>query len=657
MDKVIGLSPTHACPVTTGGLLTSHQGTLQETLIDCFRRQQFCDVTVEVSSALRTHPTVILAHRVVLAAKSPHLKTLFSGPQLSFGGSRSNLSRAPSSQSNSSRKSSAYFSKSSSEGEVNIIRSTEDLHSLFRPAVVTLKITNATPHAVQLVVEYAYTGKLLVTADNVREVFDAGQAMGMNCVLEKCRLFLDSRPPDVTISLLVGLHEHGSPGARFSRFQEMLFGLCEEKFEAMMSSSMFCTLPFELIQELLQSSRLCVYSEEQVFQGVMKWLHRRHESLPRLEQLMGLVRLPMLSPEFLIYCVQPLLSQLNTQRFHFQLNQALCHHSKLGSRVHLHDNNGTSDQFLPRNYADQSATMLYSFGGHYTDSHDQDQAVVERLELRVDSTASRSWAPVSCCGTLFRRHAAIVSSGSVVYVLGGLVGEDASDAANVCDVGSAGCDWHALPSMLAPRESTAATVHHGDVYAIGGCTAGQTLDLVERYSWRLSSWLLMAPLSAPRAASGAASTASFVFAVGGCCGGEALSSVECFNVIDNEWHTLAPMSQKRSSPAVVILGSKLLVLGGFDGIEALRSCEAWDLTSQTWRPFPAMNRARACATAVVCNELVIVVGGHDDCHALSCGETFNPATEQWTLLPAMSVPRGNCGLLVKEGSASRETLC
>ena len=238
-----------------------------------------------------------------------------------------------------------------------------------------------------------------------------------------------------------------------------------------------------------------------------------------------------------------------------------------------------TDQFTPRQYADRSVGVLFAVGGSVAQERDDPSSWIDRMELGSRSGADDSWALVPSVAPPMRRHSAVVSDGQTVYVLGGSSGDEATDAMDFCEVGSDTFQWHPLSSMLAPRENAAATIHQGDIYAIGGCTAGQTLDLVERFSWRLKTWILMAPLSTPRAAAGAASSDGSVFAVGGCVGGEALASVECFDVVDNEWHSLPAMSSPRASPAVAMLGSNLIVLGGYDGMHALRTCETFDLVS------------------------------------------------------------------------------
>lgn len=71
-------------------------------------------------------------------------------------------------------------------------------------------------------------------------------------------------------------------------------------FQAVSQGEEFLSLPLADVKDLICKDELYIASEEQVFEAVMRWIKHESDRADKLPELLGLVKLPLLSPEYLV---------------------------------------------------------------------------------------------------------------------------------------------------------------------------------------------------------------------------------------------------------------------------------------------------------------------------------------------------------------------
>lgn len=657
---------------------------------ELYHNQELCDVAINVvgndrpspaHSPMSQTPNVILAHRVVLAAHSPQLRAIFASSPASpvttplhYPITRSRSVESASSPSQHTVRFRQHpgllkLGSGTSDGAdsghgpgVEDSTVMEDAVFLSRP-IMSIDVPDTAVSAVRAILDFAYTGSLSVNIDRIEELLKAAKALGFKEIEQLIRQYLSKQPPAVILRLLIAAHlKRMRNSSRSSAvYMEILFSLCEEQFEVLVTCPELLSMPFELFHALLSSNRLVLQSEELVFNTVLQWTQHQKTNHPQgpdyLTSLISLVRLPFLSPQFLTYRVAPLASIIQGSAFQDQYRRAQVHHRLVSPDPTLQLNCTMFSQYSPRMFQPEPEACLIAltFGG----SAPSDVPGIEYLNLAKNGQPLHlRWRTIGR-RTVSQHHPAVVMSGNVLYVIGGSSSNKSLDTFQSTDVMHDNGKWTMQPTMLARRDSPAAAVFNRDIYAIGGCTSGQTLDLVEKFSWRLKRWCLAAPMSTPRAAAGVATNDSLIFVAGGCVGNHALASVECYDVQENEWYPLPDMQVPRISPCVVFVNKRLVVFGGHSLAHVHCSAEYYDASKRVWRTLANMKAPRTCASCVVQNEKILIGGGHDGFHRLSSIDEYDLESNEWrhSSLPSLTSTDSDSAIFLVPFNGARETIC
>ncbi|MGK3968005.1 Kelch repeat-containing protein [Sorangium sp. So ce118] len=206
-------------------------------------------------------------------------------------------------------------------------------------------------------------------------------------------------------------------------------------------------------------------------------------------------------------------------------------------------------------------------------------------------------------------------------------------------------EWTPAGRMQVERGSShAATLlpSSGKVLVTGGFHLVDTLDNVELYDPKDSTWSLVPPMSAARGAHTATLLQEDQVLVAGGWGevsGEPIDSVELYDPMTSTWTSRAPMGMARSfHSATLLLNGKVLVAGGWtDDFVHHYSTELYDPVADTWTPAASMKFARSFHVATLLpGGKVLVAGGASYEAALGSAEIYDPATDTWTLTGSMT---------------------
>ncbi|XP_013782627.1 kelch-like protein diablo isoform X2 [Limulus polyphemus] len=493
------------------------------------KHRELCDVVLIVGSRK------LFAHRVILSACSPYFHAMFTG-------------------------------------ELAESRQTE------------VTIRDIDEHAMELLIDFAYTSHIVVEETNVQVLLPAACLLQMAEIQEVCCEFL-KRQLDPSNCLGIRAFADTHSCRELLRIADKF---TQHNFQEVMENEEFLLLPVNQLIDIVSNDELNVLSEEKVFNAVMSWVkYSITERRQHLPQVLQHVRLPLLSPKFLVGTV--------------------------GSDLLI-----KSDEAC-RDLVDEAKNYLLL---------PQERPLMQGPRTRPRKPVQR---------------------GEVLFAVGGWCSGDAIASVEKYDPQTN--EWRMVASMSKRRCGVGVAVLNDLLYAVGGHDGQSYLNSIERYDPQTNQWSSdVAPTSSCRTSVGVAVLDGHLYAVGGQDGVSCLNLVERYDPQSNNWTKVAPMSTKRLGVAVAVLGNYLYAVGGSDGTSPLNTVERYDPRTKRWSSVAPMGTQRKHLGCAVYNNMIYAVGGRDDTTELSSAERYNPQTNQWQPIVAMTSRRSGVGLAVVNGS-------
>ncbi|XP_076454489.1 uncharacterized protein LOC143289409 [Babylonia areolata] len=209
--------------------------------------------------------------------------------------------------------------------------------------------------------------------------------------------------------------------------------------------------------------------------------------------------------------------------------------------------------------------------------------------------------------------------------------------------------WAPLPSMLTPRARFGAAALRGRLYAIGGCDGSRDLDSVHCLSFQSLKWEVAAPLKTARSSVGVAEVCGQVYCVGGSDGQRSLKTCEVYDVDTNRWAYIAPLNTARSQASVSSYRDCLIAVGGTDSWNCLSSVEMYQPSAKTWTCIAGLGTLRRGAGIDVVQDSLWVVGGSDGVSSLRSTEVYDAVSQTWNPGPPLNTPRANVSAVGLQG--------
>ncbi|XP_039904089.1 kelch-like protein 10 [Simochromis diagramma] len=132
-----------------------------------------------------------------------------------------------------------------------------------------VSLPDVTPGTVKLITEFAYTGVLPVTTDNVQELFIAADRFGISGIMQACSDFMEKQiSPQNCISIWGFTNFYYNP----QLMKALLFML--NHFEAVVTTSdEFLMLSANELIKIIESDRLIVKQERMVYEAILCWIN------------------------------------------------------------------------------------------------------------------------------------------------------------------------------------------------------------------------------------------------------------------------------------------------------------------------------------------------------------------------------------------------
>ncbi|XP_019641905.1 PREDICTED: kelch-like protein 13 [Branchiostoma belcheri] len=205
-----------------------------------------------------------------------------------------------------------------------------------------------------------------------------------------------------------------------------------------------------------------------------------------------------------------------------------------------------------------------------------------------------------------------------------------------------------LPQQYAVSHHGVAAIDNF-VYVIGGQTRTDptglsTTNRVVRYDPRTNTWIEVAPFMQARACFATSVLNGCIYVTGGGNSYEILNSVEKYNPKTNKWSFVGSLLQPCYAHASVVLDNKLYISGGARDGRFHKDVWVYDQTVDGWQRSRNMNYRRGWHAMAAMQDKLLVMGGktneNENYPNMRLGfhtiphlvESFDPARNEWTVM-------------------------
>ncbi|XP_052281875.1 kelch-like protein 10 [Dreissena polymorpha] len=505
-------------------------------------------------------------------------------------------------------------------------------NELFKTDRSQVSVPGISAELMKVIIEYAYTGRVEVDADNVEELLAAADQFHVMGIVKACSDFLTS---ELTPDNCIGIHKFAK--AYFCHILERnSFKVIMYDFLTVMTeSSEFLNLSADELADILSRDELNVKNEELVFDAVVRWIdfdpERRKEHMALLLRSM---RLGLLTTHFFVEKVKP---------HPYVKDSDSCKAIVIDILKLLYDLDTEFEKLMDVetnfNRPRVPHEVLFAVGGW---SGGSPTNLVETYDTRTDK-----WISVDCSNSRRRAYHGTACIGHRIYLVGGFDGNESLNS--VCCFDTRTRTWSDVSSMNTKRCYVSVAVLDGFIYALGGSESGQRLNTAERYSPRLNQWSLIQPMNHQRSDASAAALNNRIYICGGFNGTECLNNCEYYDPRNNQWTMIAPMRNRRSGVAVAAYRGYLYALGGFNGISRMNTCERYKPATNSWTPVADMLSPRSNFATAVLDDMIFAIGGYNGITTITNVEGYDGCVDEWYDAAEMSVIRSALGACVVTG--------
>ncbi|XP_030764134.1 kelch-like protein 18 [Sitophilus oryzae] len=487
---------------------------------------------------------------------------------------------------------------------------------------IEIKCIDAT--ALEALVNFAYTGKVVLDKNNVQSIMIGASYLQLNKVRDACANYLLQRiHPQNALGF-----RHFAESLGSSTLAESAEKYIDWYFHEVSQHEEYLSLSLVEIKNLLGKNDLRVDNEEQVFEACMRWvkhdIDNRKEFLP---ELLSLVRLPLLSPLYITDRVR------NEEQIRYSIqcrdlvDEALTFHL-------IPERRALIQSFRTEPRVCEVKGYIYVVGG--LNRHGESLSTVEYYDSKLEKW---NLAPAM---SMMRSRLGVAVIKHKLYAFGGYNGRDRLSSVEVYDALQK--KWSMVTPMICKRSALGATALADIIYVCGGYDGVTSLNSVERYHPSTNSWCSLAPMNKSRSAGAVIACQGHIYALGGHDGLSIFDSVERYNPTTNTWIEAPPMLTKRCRLGVAMLGGKLYACGGYDGSSFLQTVEMFDPRANKWTYVAPMNAQRSRVALTANMGKLWAVGGYDGISNLVTVEVYDPKLNEWKYAADMIAHEGGVGL-------------
>ncbi|XP_070766812.1 kelch-like protein 10 [Enoplosus armatus] len=483
----------------------------------------------------------------------------------------------------------------------------------------------------KLIIEYAYTGFVPVTQDNIQELFIAADRFDVKGIIQVCSDHLEEQlAPQNCIGIGQFTDVYYHPELKRKAF---LFTLNHFE-EVAATSEEFLLLSAEELVNIIENDQLNVKKEKTVFEAILRWIaYAPEERREYISLLLSNVRLALMSPEYVIDSI----TENELVKACKECGPILL--KTLDAMLALRTRRFTDSIFYnPLARPRLPPAILLAVGGWSGGSPTNG---IEAYDVRADR-----WINVANQEVLRAYHGAAFLNGSL-YCVGGFDSVEQFSTMYRFDLGTH--TWQEVAPMHTSRCYVSITVMDGYIYAMGGYDGQDRLETAERYLPSTNQWTLIAPMHDQRSDASCTTLHSKVYICGGFNGAECLSTAECYNPETDQWTVISSMATRRSGIGVIAYADHVFAVGGFNGTSRLHTAEAYNPYTDTWHAVPSMLNPRSNFGIAVLDHRLFVVGGFNGFTTTHDIECYDVEAGEWSDVCDMEISRSALSCCVVYG--------
>ncbi|XP_056624737.1 kelch-like protein 29 isoform X2 [Triplophysa dalaica] len=493
-----------------------------------------------------------------------------------------------------------------------------------------LTLSNISADVLELLLEFVYTGSLIIDSANAKTLLEAANKFQFNTFCRVCVSFLEKQLTAANCLGVLAMAE----AMQCTELHNMAKAFALQNFPEVAAQDEILNISKEDLTSYMSNDRLNTKAEELVYETLIKWIKKDPDSRDQhVSELLAVVRLPFIHPSYLLNVVDNEELIKSSEACRDLVNEAKRYHMLPHAR---------QDMQTPRTRPRLSAgvvEVIVLVGGR------QGVGMNQRSLTAVTcfNPQNNKWYPLASLPFYNREFFSVISAGDNIYLSGGT--ESGVTLADVWCYTSLLDNWNLVSRMTVPRCRHNSVVHDGKLYTIGGLGVSGNLENVERYDTITNLWETVSPL--PRAVHSAAASVcgGKIYVFGGVNETSRSAGVlQSYLPQNNTWTFIeSPMIDNKHAPAVTLNGF-IFILGG----AYARATTVYDPEKENIRAGPNMNHSRQYCSAVVLDGKIYVSGGmvSSEGPALGSMESFDPGVNAWTLQQNLPCPLFRHGSVV-----------
>ena len=332
-------------------------------------------------------------------------------------------------------------------------------NSMMESQQETVTLSDLDEEALEALVSFAYTSIVSINEKNVQPLLKAAAILQLSEIVEACCEFLTAQlHPSNCLGIGAFAEAHGC-----KLLEQSAREFVKDHFMEVIKCDEFLHLGPEDLKRLISSDFIEVSSEEMVFDALSRWLHHDIKSRQcHASEMLGCIRLPLLSPLFLAEEVYPKqIFKTNSECMELVMS-AMVYHAVEEKRVK------TKISAVPR-----KATMgtMFAIGG--MDSC-RNKGSIECFDARKNQWRLISNSQATCRRLQF----GVAVLDSRVFIVGGRNGLRTLNTVHCYDPRTN--SWDSVTPMCSYRHGVGVGFLCGPMYAVGGHDGWSYLASVER---------------------------------------------------------------------------------------------------------------------------------------------------------------------------------
>ena len=551
---------------------SKHRQELLERLDILRNNDSFCDVTIEVKDK------EFKAHRAVLAAASPFFLTLL----------RSNM-------------------KESNE------------------QLIKVELEEATETVMEDALKYLYTGNVTVVEERAHNLIATANFL----LLPSLKTMAGNVLKETVSTENCVFNYYFADKYEVVELKEKCREVINSNFSVVMETEDFLNLDVKQVMEWVSSDDIIVNAEEDVFQGIVKWVSHnmsgREENLP---ELLHQVRLPFVSHDFLIN--ELVKEELLTK------NTAFCSQFMIHAIKSLLSSNDGEASHQPRKCQVTHVEGIFLCGGRKTLCYFPQTNMWHRM-----------------AGTLFEHDFSTFTPAQYkhkVYIFDAGSHKVDEARARVMEYLEDNNTWAAAKGAAGSINITHYTVLNGDLYVL---SLEYNKAEIYRYNAEYNNWDGMESWPFDQRDACIVTDEQFLYIIGG----HATHITSRYDSRDKKWEELACISEERYCAFGAAMNAKIYIAGGlksFSPYDELSSCEVYNPATNEWQLTPSLKVPRYSASMVCFQGRLYMLGGTTVANGSSyiralTIEMFDSERNEWTAISKIPVEKFESQEEIKKG--------